>query len=140
MSSAGGTPNSIGQEPNVSALRRAAQYVRMSTDHQHYSIQGQKEAIAEYALHHDIQIVRTYADESKSGLTIKRRHALKRLISDVQEGRADFEIIIVFDISRWSRFQDTDESAYYEFICKAAGISVVYCAEPFKTTGARSQL
>jgi DNA invertase Pin-like site-specific DNA recombinase len=135
MSSAGGTPHSIGQEPNVSVLRRAAQYVRMSTDHQEYSIQGQKEAIAEYALNHDLQIVRTYADEHKSGLTIKRRPALKRLISDVQEGRADFEIIVVFDVSRWGRFQDADESAYYEFICKAAGISVVYCTEPFDNDG-----
>ena len=99
MSSTSGMPNSIGQESNVSGLRRAAQYVRMSTDHQEYSIQGQKEAIAEYALNHDIQIVRTYADEHKSGLTMKRRPALKRLISDVQEGRADFEII-AFDAER----------------------------------------
>jgi DNA invertase Pin-like site-specific DNA recombinase len=135
-------PYSSGQKPDVPVLRRAAQYVRMSTDHQHYSIQGQKDAIAEYAVHHDIQIVRTYPDESKSGLTIKHRHALKRLISDVQEGRADFEIVIVFDISRWGRFQDTDESAYYEFICKAAGISVVsgIFVDRLKTTGARSQL
>jgi DNA invertase Pin-like site-specific DNA recombinase len=130
MSSTGGTPHSIGEEPNVSVLRRAAQYVRMSTDHQEYSIQGQKEAIAEYVLNYDLQIVRTYTDEHKSGLTIKRRPALKRLISDVQEGRADFEIIVVFDVSRWGRFQDADESAYYKIICKAAGVSVVYCTEP----------
>jgi len=135
MDSVGDAPNTFSRESSLPVLRRAAQYVRMSTDHQHYSIQGQKEAIAEYALHHDLQIVRTYADESKSGLTIKRRRALKQLISDVQEGRADFEIVIVFDVSRWGRFQDTDESAYYEFICKAAGISVVYCAEPFENDG-----
>jgi DNA invertase Pin-like site-specific DNA recombinase len=107
----------------------------MSTDHQRYSIQGQKEAIAEYALLNDIEIVRTYADEHKSGLTIKRRPALKRLIYDVQQGHADFEIILVFDVSRWGRFQDADESAYYEFICKAAGVSVIYCAEPFENDG-----
>lgn len=135
MDSVGDAPNTFSRESNLPVLRRAAQYVRMSTDHQHYSIQGQKEAIAEYALHNDLQIVRTYADESKSGLTIKRRRALKQLISDVQEGRADFEIVIVFDVSRWGRFQDTAESAYYEFICKAAGISVVYCAEPFENDG-----
>jgi hypothetical protein len=47
------------------------------------------------------------------------------LISDVQNVRADFNVILVYDVSRWGRFQDTDESAYYEFICKVAGIKVL---------------
>jgi DNA invertase Pin-like site-specific DNA recombinase len=33
------------------------------------------------------------------------------------------------------RFQDADESAYYEYICKSAGISVQYCAEQFENDG-----
>ena len=37
----------------------------------------------------------------------------------------------MYDISRWGRFQDIDESAYYEFLCKRAGVHVHYCAEPF---------
>ena len=32
---------------------------------------------------------------------------------------------------RWGRFQDVDEAAHYEFICKQAGIKVSYCAEQF---------
>ena len=48
---------------------------------------------------------------------------------------ADFEFIIVYDVSRWGRFQDPDESAYYEFICKQAGIQVLYCAELFENDG-----
>jgi hypothetical protein len=31
-------------------------------------------------------------------------------------------------------FQDADESAYYEFLCRAAGIGVRYCAEEFENT------
>jgi DNA invertase Pin-like site-specific DNA recombinase len=116
-------------------IRRAAQYVRMSTDHQRYSIDSQISAIEEYAHCHDIRVVRTYADEGRSGVTMKGRHALKALIADVQQGRADFEIILVYDVSRWGRFQDADESAYYEFICKSAGISVIYCAELFENNG-----
>ncbi|MEO6246527.1 MAG: hypothetical protein ABIQ12_13930 [Opitutaceae bacterium] len=27
-----------------------------------------------------------------------------------------------YDVSRWGRFQDADESGYYEYICKRAGI------------------
>ena len=32
------------------------------------------------------------------------------MIDDVQNGNADFEAILVYDVSRWGRFQDTDES------------------------------
>src|ERR1700722_8611621 len=46
---------------------RAAQYVRMSTDHQKYSIENQAAAIAAYATHRNITIVRTYADYGRSG-------------------------------------------------------------------------
>jgi DNA invertase Pin-like site-specific DNA recombinase len=44
--------------------------------------------------------------------------ALKRLIDDVQSGTTDFTTILVYDVSRWGRFQDADESAYYEYTCK----------------------
>ncbi|MCH4092020.1 recombinase family protein [Acetobacter sp.] len=114
---------------------RAAQYVRMSTDHQKYSTENQAEIIAAYAARRNFQIVRNYADEGRSGLNIAGRDALQRLIGDVQSGNADFEAVLVYDISRWGRFQDADESAYYEFICRERGINVHYCAEQFDNDG-----
>lgn len=114
---------------------RAAEYVRMSTDHQKYSTENQAEAIRHYASPRGIEIVRTYADAGKSGLQIEGRVALRQLIDDVQAGRADFTVVLVYDISRWGRFQDADESAYYEFICRQAGIAVQYCAEQFENDG-----
>jgi DNA invertase Pin-like site-specific DNA recombinase len=111
---------------------RAAQYVRMSTDLQQYSIQNQMDSIAAYALRRNITIVRTYPEEGRSGLRLDDRPALTRLLNDVQSGAADFEVILVYDVSRWGRFQDIDESAYYEQICKRAGVKVVYCAETFE--------
>ena len=88
-----------------------------------------------YAAQRGIEIVRTYADEGKSGLSLDGRDALKQLIEDVENKTADFSIILVYDVSRWGRFQDADESAYYEYICKRAGISVQYCAEQFENDG-----
>ena len=117
---------------------RAAQYVRMSTEHQKYSTENQAEVIARYAAQRGIAIVRTYADEGKSGLRLDGRDALKQLISDVREGGADFSTILVYDVSRWGRFQDADESAYHEFQCKEAGITVQYCAEQFENDGGLS--
>lgn len=114
---------------------QAAQYVRMSTEHQKYSTENQEQAIREYAERRGIEIVKTYADSGKSGLRLNGRDALKQLIQDVETGAADFTTILVYDVSRWGRFQDADESAYYEYMCKRAGINVQYCAEQFENDG-----
>ena len=81
---------------------RAAQYVRMSTEHQKYSTENQRDAIQEYARRRGFDIVQTYADDGKSGLRIEGRDALRRLIGDVEAGTADFQAILVYDVSRWS--------------------------------------
>lgn len=114
---------------------KAAQYVRMSTDMQKYSIENQSDAIAIYAARRGLTIVRSYEDVGRSGLQLAGRDALKSLLEDVQSGSADFTRILVYDVSRWGRFQDSDESAYYEFICKQAGVRVEYCAEQFENDG-----
>ena len=92
---------------------RAAQYVRMSTEHQQYSTNNQADKILEYAQRRNIEIVRTYADEGKSGLSLGGRASLQKLLADVEAGLADFSLVLVYDVSRWGRFQDADEAAYY---------------------------
>lgn len=114
---------------------RAAEYVRMSTDRQEVSIAYQQKAIRKYAEERGMVIVRTYADEGKSGLHLKGRPALIQLLDDVQRGIAEFEFVLVHDVSRWGRFQDTDESGYYEYICRRANVRVEYCAELFQNDG-----
>lgn len=112
--------------------RNAAIYLRMSTEHQNYSLQHQSAKLAEYALAHNLVIVRTYQDAGKSGLAISGRDGLARLIHDVErDGASAFEIILVYDVSRWGRFQDVDESAHYEYICRRNGVRIEYCAELF---------
>lgn len=125
-------PEPTSQEPSQTP---AAQYIRMSTEHQQYSTENQAKAIAEYAEQRGHRLLLTYADGGRSGLTFGGRQALKQLIHDVQSGNTPFKSILVYDISRWGRFQDADESAYYEFICKRAGIDVHYCAEQFENDG-----
>ncbi len=110
----------------------------MSTEHQKYSTENQADVIVQYAERRGFEIVRTYEDAGKSGLKLDGRDALKRLINDVTSGRADFSVILVYDVSRWGRFQDADQSAYYEFICKEAGVTVQYCAEQFENDGSLS--
>jgi DNA invertase Pin-like site-specific DNA recombinase len=57
------------------------------------------------------------------------------MIQDVEAGEPGFSVILVYDVSRWGRFQDADESAYYEYRCRRAKIAVHYCAEQFANDG-----
>ncbi len=103
----------------------------MSTEHQQYSTENQHAAIQRYADEHGLIIVRTFTDAGKSGLGIQGREALQELLRVVNSGAADFATILVYDVSRWGRFQDADEAAHYEFQCKRRHITVHYCAEHF---------
>src|ERR1700679_2044423 len=93
-------------EPEAHSVRpliRAARYVRMSTEHQKYSTENQADVIAHYAGVRGFEIVRTYADEGKSGLNLSGREALQALIADVTTGHAEYAAILVYDVSRWGR-------------------------------------
>jgi DNA invertase Pin-like site-specific DNA recombinase len=122
------------EAPAGNAIRAAA-YVRMSTEHQQYSTSNQMDAVREYAARRGMDIVKIYSDEGKSGLNIQGRDSLSTMISDVTGGLANFTCILVYDVSRWGRFQDADESAHYEYICRRVGIAVHYCAEQFENDG-----
>jgi DNA invertase Pin-like site-specific DNA recombinase len=114
---------------------RVAEYVRMSTEHQKYSTENQAQVIREYAAARGYEVVRTYADAGKSGLSLGGRDALQNLLDDVQSGNADFSAVLVYDVSRWGRFQDADESAFHEYVCKRAGVAIHFCAEQFENDG-----
>lgn len=122
------------------ALVPAAQYLRMSTEHQQYSFANQADAMARYATEHGFQIVKTYSDGAKSGVRITNRPGLKQVIKDVVDGNVPFSAILVYDVSRWGRFQDSDESAHYEYLCKSTGVPVHYCAEMFANDNSISGL
>src|ERR1700757_4580543 len=87
-------------------LTPVAEYMRMSTDHQKYSMEFQSGAIRRFAVQNQMSVVRTYLDDGKSGLTLKGRPGLQALLRDVIAVQRDFAAILVYDVSRWGRFQD----------------------------------
>lgn len=117
-----------------SSLIPAAQYLRMSSDKQHSSLEQQSALIARFAASEGYRIVQTYEDAGRSGLTVAGRTGLQALLCDVVSG-PHYKIILVADVSRWGRYQDPDEAAHYEFLCRAAGVRVRYCAEAFEDDG-----
>jgi DNA invertase Pin-like site-specific DNA recombinase len=112
----------------------------MSTEHQKYSPENQLDAIATYANLFNMEVVQTYSDLGKSGLKLANRPGLKGLLEDVARRRNSFRVVLVYDVSRWGRFQDADESAHYEFALKKAGVHVHYCAEHFANDGSMSSV
>ena len=120
------------QRPEIFASQisppvRVAAYVRTSTQQPHLA-SNQMDVIREYAKRHGMQIVKEYSDGGKSGVNIQDRDALAQMVRDVQSGQIIFSAILLHDVSRWGRIQDADESAYYEYLCRRAGVSVHYCA------------
>jgi DNA invertase Pin-like site-specific DNA recombinase len=121
---------------NTYLLTPVAQYLRMSTEHQQYSLDNQRIAIQGYAEARGFCVVQTYTDGAKSGVVLKHRNGLRQLLQDVMGGKPEYKAVLVYDVSRWGRFQDADEAAHYEFLCKSAGVPVHYCAETFVNDGA----
>lgn len=113
----------------------AAAYLRRSSGNYGYSIEEQRDVISQYAAENGFHVIREYLDVGKSGLTLRGRLGFKTLISEVVSGKADFVAILIYDVSRWGRFQDFDEGAYYEHLCSRFGIKLHYCAERFRNDG-----
>lgn len=110
--------------------RRAAQYIRMSTDRQDLSPLIQSDAIRAFAAAKGFEIVSSYEDEGKSGVELLNRPRLRQLLKDVANA-PPFSDILVYDVSRWGRFQDADAAAYYEYHCRLHGVQVIYVSESF---------
>lgn len=107
----------------------AAAYERRSTlDQQPRSLQLQQDLIANYAREHGIKMIEHYSD-SASGLSPEGRDAFKQLILDATQPDPPFNCILVTDVTRWGRFADPDEAAYYEFLCRSNGVEVLYVDE-----------
>lgn len=105
---------------------------------QEYSLVNQAEAIEQYARQNGFKIVRTYQDAARSGLLLKYRSGLQQLLADIVKGSMNFSAVLVYDVSRWGRFQDIDEAAFYEFLCRRSGVDIHYCTEPFRNDGTMS--
>lgn len=114
---------------------KAVAYVRMSTDHQKYSTANQLDTIRKYAEANHLDLLEIFSDDGRSGVQLKGRDETIRLFEIIQNRKAYFKHLLVYDVSRWGRYQNTDESAHYEYLCNLAGVKVHYCAEMFKNDG-----
>jgi len=101
----------------------AAGYARRSTDLQERSIPDQKAYLEAWAKENGYRIIRWYVDDAISGTSTRGRDDFDRMIDAAENGR-DFETILCYDISRFSR-GGTSETGYHLHRLKLAGVNVL---------------
>lgn len=106
---------------------RAVGYARRSTDLQERSIPDQKAYVERWAAEHGYSISCWYVDDAISGTSTRSRDAFTRMIADAENGR-DFDTILCYDISRFSR-GGTNETGYHLHRLKMAGVEVLFTAD-----------
>src|SRR5260370_2569093 len=94
--------------PTACARVPVAQYLRVSTDHQRYSLDNQSDFIERYATAQGFSIIQTYSDRAKSVLLLRNRACLRQLLHDVLEDGAVYRAVLDYDINRWGHFQNFD--------------------------------
>jgi DNA invertase Pin-like site-specific DNA recombinase len=113
--------------------QKAVAYYRHSAeDKQENSVPLQREQIQVFADKYNVEIVHEESDEGKSGLSASRP-GFERLFDEwvLNEEAEPFDYVLVLDVTRWGRFQDPDEAAYWEMQCKKRNIRVVYITRGF---------
>jgi len=85
---------------------RGVGYVRMSTSMQERSPAEQQAAIEAHCRKNGITLLRVYADLGISGDDTRRRPQFRQMIADGAAGK--FDRIVVFDRSRFGRFDSID--------------------------------
>lgn len=116
---------STNQSKTQPRLRAVAYYRHSAEIGQENSVEIQQDNVRSFAAKHDIEIINEFADRGKSGLNAEGRPAFNEMMEWVRT-RDDFHLILVLDVSRWGRFQDTDLSAHYESICTQHGKQIIY--------------
>ncbi len=112
-------------------MKRCAIYLRRSTDKQQQSIDDQRVAIEEYAEREGYEIVQTYTDDAISGADTNARKAFLEMVDAARAPERDWNYVLCFDVSRFSR-SEADEAGYYRHVLSQAGVEVIYVAEGFR--------
>lgn len=117
------------QEPKKKAV---AYYRHSAEDKQENSVAIQQEHTHKFAQDNGIEIIHEEADEGKSGLSANRP-GFDKLFREwiLNPNPPEFDFVLVYDVSRWGRFQDQDEAAFWEFRCKSYGKQVIYVSRGF---------
>ncbi len=113
---------------------KVALYARVSSDQQaekNNSIPSQLRLLHEYALKHNMEVVKEYVDEGESALSINRP-AFLEMIGDTKKRFPSFQVILLWKLSRFAR--NRQDSILYKSMLRKRGIEVTSISEPIDDT------
>ncbi len=102
---------------------------RRSRAYQDLSIEEQRHAVRTWAGTNGYFIVREFTDDASGLDTARRRDFLTLLQICAQPGLREADVVLCYDISRFSRL-DPEEAGFHEYSLRRAGVRVVYTHEP----------
>ncbi len=111
-------------------MKRAIAYLRKSKDLQEASLEQQKEKILCFAKEHSIKVIEFFAEEA-CGESVEGRPQFRRMI-ECCKSKEVFQYVLVYDVSRWGRFENPKEAVYWEVEVEKSGRRVVFISEGFK--------
>ena len=118
--------------PKRAFAKRAVAYYRHSAqERQENSVEIQQDQVRKFASDNGVEIIEEFIDRGKTGLITDGRDAFKKMLSGIETGKYDCDYVLVLDVSRWGRFQDTDTAAYYTSLCAMHGKPVIYTSIGF---------
>ncbi|CAN5672359.1 recombinase family protein [soil metagenome] len=84
--------------PGIRDGKRAAIYIRVSTDDQSASVEAQRQTCTRIAAQHGYEVIAEFLDENVSGaIPIDKRPALKRALKALADNKADRLIVAKLD-------------------------------------------
>lgn len=113
---------------------KVAFYARVSSNQQaekNNSIPSQLRLLHEYALKHNMEVVKEYVDEGESALSINRP-AFLEMIAETKKKFPPFQVILVWKLSRFAR--NRQDSIIYKSMLKKREIEVTSISEPIDDT------
>lgn len=111
-------------------MKQAIAYLRKSTDMQETSLEQQKAKVLQFAKEHSIKVIEFFAEEA-CGEKVEGRPQFREMIECCKSNEV-FQYVLVYDISRWGRFENPKEAVYWEVEVERAGRKVVFISEGFK--------
>jgi len=120
--------DSLPQKPLIPAVR----YMRMSTEKQEYSIEHQRDHMDKFAGKYGFGINHDYIEPGISGVTSEDRPQFLQMIDDLCSGRVYCKAVLIYDMSRFGRFQLHTESMYHEHKLAMMNIRLIQCTKEYR--------
>jgi DNA invertase Pin-like site-specific DNA recombinase len=125
-------PNDDTPDLSTRMLIPAVRYLRMSTDKQEHSIDHQIDHTDKFAAQYGFGIIQDYAEPGISGVTAEDRPQFLKMLDDLTSGRVRCKAVLIYDMSRFGRFQLPTESMYHEHRLVMMNIRLIECTKDYR--------